>query len=445
MSAFASWPHKATTGATVDKTPIISNKKRLTEPMKMKRSGPHVTSNRSFTSSTTASLSSMSTTTASSQGSPLPRTSSASFFVSKSKTLQMSFPSPTSVADTRDRSPPSIRRTRTSRNASKTTTNRFQDFFIVKACRCAGTDLGDVYEEEDEFFTSEDDDSYLDVYEPSLASESYIDSLGTLSIASSQSTLLNKVVPARRASLSSASRSNSLIDSADSDSNSLLYSTMSGNSLLYSRDDESDDDSIISRDLPVCAEIIKPCPIVDKYYKVCYHHRKKLLTEGIQLLRSEHDSARESSSGKTPGLLFLKLGQNEEDHHLVWEDTETKKSLLFSIFEIMTIKRVNSDDTKGGSNVNHNEMSSRSFCMTLKDGTLLFFEAVDETQNNRIRKVLKGIVAWYTRQMVLGDQEKLVQILQNKNTPLSEECLSSLTDKFVANCFDTKDGISYRV
>lgn len=265
MSAFAAWPQKATTGATVDKTPIVSNKKRLhqTEPMEMKRSGTPITSNRSFTSSTTASLSSMSTTTASSQGSPLPRTSSASFFVSKSKTLQMSFPSPTSVADTRDRSPPSIRRTRTSRNASKTATNRFQDFFIVKACRCAGTDLGDVYEEEDEFFNSEDDDSYLDVYEPSLASESCIDSLGTLSIASSQSTLLNnKGVPARRASLSSASRSNSLIDSADG--NSLLYSatTMSGNSLLGSRDQESDDDSIISRDLP------KLYPIVDKYYKV---------------------------------------------------------------------------------------------------------------------------------------------------------------------------------
>jgi len=267
MSAFASWPQKATTGATVDKTPIISNKKRLHQMESMKRSGTPITSNRSFTSSTTASLSSMSTTTASSQGSPLPRTSSASFFVSKSKKLQMSFPSPTSVADTRDRSPPSIRRTRTSRNASKTATNRFQDFFIVKACRCAGTDLGDVYEEEEEFFNSEDDDSYLDVYEPSLASESYIDSLGTLSIASSQSTLLNnKVVPARRASLSSASRSNSLIDSADG--NSLLYSTMSGNSLLGSRDEESDDDSIISRDLQACADITKPYPIVDNYYKV---------------------------------------------------------------------------------------------------------------------------------------------------------------------------------
>eukprot|EP00985_Skeletonema_marinoi_P028469 scaffold24957_cov68-Skeletonema_marinoi.AAC.1 len=145
---------------------------------------------------------------------------------------------------------------------------------------------------------------------------------------------------------------------------------MSGNSLLGSRDQESDDDSIISRDLP------KLYPIVDKYYKVCHHHRKKLLTEGIQLLRSEDDSARESS-GKTPGLLFLKMGQTEEDHHLVWEDTETKKSLLFSIFEIMTIKRVNSDDTKGGSNANLNEMSSRSLCMILKDGTLLFFEAVD--------------------------------------------------------------------
>ena len=177
---------------------------------------------------------------------------------------------------------------------------------------------------------------------------------------------------------------------------------------------------------------------------MCHHHAKKLLTEGIQLLRSEDDSARESS-GKTPGLLFLKMGQTEEDHHLVWEDTETKKSLLFSIFEIMTIKRVNSDDTKGGSNVNLNEMSSRSLCMTLKDGTLLFFEAVDETQINRIRKVLKGIVAWYTRQMVLGDQEKLGQILQNKNASLSEECLTILTDKFVANCFTTKDGISYSV
>ena len=262
MSAFASWPQKATTGATVDKTPIISNKKRLHQMEPMKRSGTPITSNRSFTSSTTASLSSMSTTTASSQGSPLPRTSSASFFVSKSKKLQMSFPSPTSVADTRDRSPPSIRRTRTSRNASKTATNRFQDFFIVKACRCAGTDLGDVYEEEEEFFNSEDDDSYLDVYEPSLASESYIDSLGTLSIASSQSTLLNnKVVPARRASLSSASRSNSLIDSADG--NSLLYSTMSGNSLLGSRDEESDDDSIYYfSHLQACADITKPYPWV---------------------------------------------------------------------------------------------------------------------------------------------------------------------------------------
>jgi hypothetical protein len=150
---------------------------------------------------------------------------------------------------------------------------------------------------------------------------------------------------------------------------------------------------------------------------------------GIRLFLNEHGR-------KIPGLLFLRLGQTEEDPHLLWVAFETKRSNIFSVFDVVSIRKLNFVDTSGVDNPN--AVESSRFCISLKDDDLIFFEAVDETQMTRVVKVLQVVVARYTRALILGDNERLGQILQKNNVAVTGESMSSLTDNLVANCFAKK-------
>jgi hypothetical protein len=270
----------------------------------MKRSGTTITSNRTAsTASTTSSLSSISSATASQFSTASPsiqfspessfhpgsaqRSMQTSFFP---KTHKMVLRSPQSVIYTNDRLPHRTRKTKSShnkykKNPFKSSPLDFLSDFIVKACRmdrCAGEELDGIYEEES-ILSDDDSDSYLDIYEASVESESYIDdSLGTQSIASSQTPFRqSNVMQARRASLSSTSRNKSFTDSADD--NSLIDSTaMPEKSLMCGEPEAATCDSLRK-------DITKPTPlmqsasaryesrgnmadIVDRYYKVSCEH-----------------------------------------------------------------------------------------------------------------------------------------------------------------------------
>ena len=163
---------------------------------------------------------------------------------------------------------------------------------------------------------------------------------------------------------------------------------------------------------------------------------------GIQLLLNEHNIMSEelSSSVKRPGLLFLKMGQVGEDPHLVWEDLQSKKSHIIGLFDIISIDRPTS---LTGSN--YETTAAGSFCVSLKDNSLLFFEAVDEVQSTGVVQALKEIVAGFTRQMILGDCEQIGKILQNNNVAVIEAITPSLTDSIIENCLADHAGQNYEV
>lgn len=286
-------------------TPVVSNKKILrSEPVKT--FGTQVTSNRTVsTSSTTSSLSSISSSGVSSQGSHfstmspsiqfspassfhpvLPRRSTQTSFFPKTRKLVSSSPQPV-IMYTRDRAYRPKRKTKASRIGCKSSPLDFLSDFIVNACRmdrCAGEELDGIYEEES--IMSEDDNYYMDLFEASVESESYIDdSLGTQSIASSQTTLQSNEMHAKRASLSSTFRSKSLIDSADG--NSLIDSSAmtSGKSLIDSTADElgyrnEESGAVTGNSLLLQALSARNesrgsmADIMDRYYKVSCEHCK---------------------------------------------------------------------------------------------------------------------------------------------------------------------------
>jgi hypothetical protein len=147
-----------------------------------------------------------------------------------------------------------------------------------------------------------------------------------------------------------------------------------------------------------------------------------------------------SASVKRPGLLFLRMGQVGEDPHLVWEELESKKSHIFGLFDIISIDRPTSltgskDETT----------AAGSFCVSLKDNSLLLFEAVDEVQMTGVVQALKEIVAGFTRLMILGDCEQIGKILQNNNVAVIEAIVPTLTDSIIENCLADDAGQSYEV
>lgn len=143
---------------------------------------------------------------------------------------------------------------------------------------------------------------------------------------------------------------------------------------------------------------------------------------------------------KRPGLLFLRMGQVGEDPHLVWEDLESKKSHIFGLFDIISIDRPTSL-----AGFEDKTTTAGSFCLSLKDNSLLFFEAVDEVQMSGVVQALKEIVAGFTRQMILGDCEQIGKILQNNNVAVIEAIAPSLTDNIIENCLADHAGQHYEV
>jgi len=58
---------------------------------------------------------------------------------------------------------------------------------------------------------------------------------------------------------------------------------------------------------------------------------------------------------------------------------------------------------------------------------------------------LKGIVAGFTRQMILGDCDQIGKFLQNKNVAVIEAIAPSLTDSIIENCLADDAGRNYKV
>lgn len=169
---------------------------------------------------------------------------------------------------------------------------------------------------------------------------------------------------------------------------------------------------------------------------------------GIQLFLNEHHST--NASAKRPGLLHLRPGQIAEHPRFVWVDSETKKSNIFGLLEISSIRKLNSVDEiawmdmKTSSRASSKDKTTAAcFCVSLKDDSLLFFEAIDETQMTRVVQALKGIVARFHRQLIVGNTEQMGLIPQNKEVEATGTAfMSSLTDDLVVNCFADHVGTS---
>ncbi|KAL7550292.1 hypothetical protein ACHAWF_013571 [Thalassiosira exigua] len=147
---------------------------------------------------------------------------------------------------------------------------------------------------------------------------------------------------------------------------------------------------------------------------------KKLVSIGIQLALNEPLGAEEDDGGRDlrrSGKMFLEFGtrnpvdRNFDHPRLTWtsddDDDGRRTSRCIELLDIRSIR----EPTPAQAERRPSAAPSRSFVLSTNGGEAHLFEAVDETQAERIGAALRGIVSRLARKIVMGENDWLVGMM----------------------------------